>query len=167
MKKKVLSLLIGLMATMAANAQFSYDTPPFGKGKIYVGASMSGFDIGSFHKNFHIDLSAKGGYMVADNILALGELSYNYIEDGDGVISLGVGGRYYIEQNGIFLGAGLRLVDMTNDLDVQPNVSVGYAYFLNRTVTIEPELYFNLSTKDFDRSSYGLRIGIGIYLFND
>jgi hypothetical protein len=50
---------------------------------------------------------------------------------------------------------------------VQPNVSVGYAYFLNRTVTIEPELYFNLSTKDFDRSSYGLRIGIGIYLFND
>jgi hypothetical protein len=167
MKKLVLSLILGLMATVATHAQYTYDVPPFGQGKIYVGASMSGFDIGSSYKNFHIDLSAKGGYMLADNVLALGELSYNYVEHTDGVISLGLGARYYIQQNGIFLGAGFRLFDMTNDLDFQPNVSVGYAFFLNRTVTLEPELYFNLSTKDFDHSSYGLRIGLGIYLFKD
>ncbi len=168
MKKLFLTLILGLMAATAVNAQYStYDTPPFGQGKIYVGASMSGFDIGSANKNFHVDLAAKGGYMVMDNILALGELSYNYVEHTDGVISLGAGARYYIEQNGIFLGAGVRLANMTNDLDFQPNVSVGYAFFLNRTVTVEPELYFNLSTKDFDYSSYGLRIGVGIYLFNE
>ena len=56
---------------------------------------------------------------------------------------------------------------MTNDLDFQPNISLGYAFFLNRTVTVEPELYFNLSTKDIDNSSYGFRIGFGVYLFNE
>ena len=167
MKKKILTLLVGLMATAATHAQFTYDTPPFGQGKVYVGASMSGFDIGSINSNFHINLSAKGGYMVMDNLLALGELSYNYVEHTDGVISLGAGARYYIEQNGIFLGAGFKLYDMTNNLDFQPNISVGYSYFLNRTVTIEPELYFDFSTKDFDNSRYGLRIGIGIYLFKE
>lgn len=167
MKKLFLTLILGLTAAVASHAQFTYDTPPFGQGKIYVGASMSGFDIGSQMSNFHIDLSAKGGYMLTDNVLALGELSYNYLEDTDGVISLGAGARYYIEQNGIYLGAGIRLADITNDLDFQPNISVGYAYFLNRTVTVEPELYFNFSTSDFDNSSYGLRIGLGIYLFKD
>jgi hypothetical protein len=167
MKKFLLSMILGLTVATAANAQYTYDTPPFGQGKIYVGASMSGFDIGSSNKTFHVDLATKGGYMLMDNILALGELSYNYREHTDGVISLGAGARYYIEQNGIYLGAGVRLADMTNDLDVQPNASVGYAFFLNRTVTVEPELYFNLSTKDFDYSSYGFRIGVGIYLFNE
>ena len=128
---------------------------------------MSGFDLGSNSSNFHVDLNAKGGYMVADNLLALGQLSYNYVEDADGIISLGAGMRYYIEQNGIFLGAGIKLADMTNDFDFQPNVSVGYAYFLNRTVTIEPELYFDLSTKDVQNSNFGIRLGIGIYLFRN
>ena len=167
MKRFLLSMIIGLTAVTAANAQFTYDTPPFAKDKIFIGASLSGFDMGSANKDFHLDLNAKGGYMLMDNILAFGELSYNYLEHCDGVISLGVGARYYIEQNGIFLSAGARFADMTNDLDFQPNASVGYAFFLNRTVTVEPELYFNLSTKDFDYSSYGLRIGFGIYLFND
>ena len=125
MKKKILTMIVGLMATMAVNAQSTYDTPPFGQGKIYVGASMSSFDIGSVMSKFHVDL------------------------------------------NGIFLGAGAKLVDMTNDLDFQPNISLGYAFFLNRTVTVEPELYFNLSTKDIDNSSYGFRIGFGVYLFNE
>ncbi len=167
MKKILLTMILGLAAVTAANAQYTYDTPPFGQGKVFVGASMSGFDIGSANKTFHVDLSAKGGYMLMDNILAYGELGYNYYEHSDGVLNLGAGARYYIEQNGVFLGAGVRLANMTNDLDFQPNVSVGYAFFLNRTVTVEPELYFNLSTKDFDYSSYGLRIGVGIYLFDE
>ena len=167
MKKKIAMLLFGLMASIAGHAQYVQDTPPFGQGKIYVGASMSSFDIGSTMSKFHIDLSAKGVYMISDNILALGDVSYNYMKDADGIFSIGAGLRYYIEQNGIFLGAGAKLADMTNDLDFQPNLSLGYAFFLNRTVTIEPELYFNLSTKDIDNSSYGFRLGFGIYLFNE
>lgn len=167
MKKKIAVLLLGLMSVVAANAQYLQDTPPFGQGKLYFGTAMSSFDIGSTAKKFHVDLSAKGGYMVTDNILALGEVSYNYLKNTDGIFSLGAGLRYYIEQNGIFLGAGAKLADMTNDLDFQPNLSLGYAFFLSRTVTIEPELYFNLSTKDIDNSNYGFRIGFGIYLFDE
>lgn len=167
MKKKILTVLFGLMATLAASAQYNSSAPPFGEGKIYVGSSLSGFDIGMANSDFHIDLSAKAGYMLKDNILGYGELSYNYVEHTDGVLSIGAGARYYIEQNGLFLGAGARLADLTNDLDFQPNVQLGYAFFLSRTVTVEPELYFNLSTKDFDDSGFGLRVGIGIYLFKE
>lgn len=167
MKKKIVMLLFGLMSVVAANAQYTQDTPPFGQGKVYFGTAMSSFDIGSIASQFHVDLTAKGGYMLTDNILALGEASYNYLKDTDGIFSIGAGLRYYIEQNGLFLGAGAKLADMTNDLDFQPNLSLGYAFFLSRTVTIEPELYFNLSTKDIDNSNYGFRLGFGIYLFSE
>lgn len=167
MKKKIAMLLFGLMSVVAANAQYTQDTPPFGQGKTYFATSMSGFDIGSIASQFHVDLSLKGGYMISDNILTLCEASYNYLKDTDGVFSLGAGMRCYVEQNGMFLGAGLKLSDITNDLEFQPNLSMGYSFFLSRTVTIEPELYFNLSTKDFEDSSYGFRLGFGIYLFNE
>ena len=61
MKKKIAMLLLGLMSVVAANAQYSLDTPPFGQGKLYFGTAMSSFDIGSTAKKFHVDLSAKGG----------------------------------------------------------------------------------------------------------
>ena len=52
--------------------------------------------------------------------------------------------------------------------DLLPSVQVGYSFFINRTVTIEPELYYEQSFKNHkDYSQVGLRIGIGIYLFKD
>lgn len=167
MKKIFLSFLFGMIATTAIHAQFRTDTPPFGQDKVFIGASMTGLDMGSKMQDFDIDLAAKGGYMFADNFLALGELSYNYREHTEALLSIGAGVRYYIEQNGIFLGAGCRMANITHDVDFQPYVSAGYAFFLSRTVTLEPEVYFNFSTDNFDNSQYGLRIGIGIYLFND
>ena len=48
--------------------------------------------------------------------------------------------------------------------DFMPTIQLGYSFFLNRTVTIEPELYYNQSLKDHsDYSGFGLRIGFGIY----
>ena len=42
--------------------------------------------------------------------------------------------------------------------------SQGDAYFLNHYVTIEPELYFNISTKSFkDYTGVGLRVTMGVY----
>ena len=43
-------------------------------------------------------------------------------------------------------------------------VEVGYAFFLNRHVTIEPALYYKMSLHDFSgNSTVGLRIGFGYY----
>ena len=67
--------------------------------------------------------------------------------------------------SGIYLGAGANYKHSECYDDFLPNVNVGYAFFISRTVTIEPELYYNMSTKSFkDYSGFGLRIGFGIYL---
>ena len=49
-----------------------------------------------------------------------------------------------------------------------PGVEVGYAFFINRTVTIEPAIYYDQSFKKHsDYSTVGFRIGIGINLFQN
>ena len=46
-----------------------------------------------------------------------------------------------------------------------PGLEMGYAFFLNKTVTIEPAIYYDQSFKRHsDYSKIGLRIGLGIYL---
>ena len=74
--------------------------------------------------------------------------------------------RYYIEQNGIYLGLGANWSwkhDVYNDF--QPEVNVGYAFFLSRTVTIEPELYYRQSFVNHSKySAVGFRLGFSIYL---
>ena len=45
-----------------------------------------------------------------------------------------------------------------------PTAQIGYAFFLNRTVTIEPEIYYNQSLKcHSDYSGFGVRISFGIF----
>ena len=77
----------------------------------------------------------------------------------------GVGARYYIEQNGIFLGANTKFVHIKNYNDFMPGVEVGYAFFISGTVTIEPAIYYDQSFKDHSQySTIGLKVGIGVYL---
>ena len=46
-----------------------------------------------------------------------------------------------------------------------PGVEVGYAFFLSRTVTVEPSIYYDQSFKNHsDFSTIGFRIGVGVYL---
>ena len=158
--KKFALIAVALVMSLAANAQFE-------QGKGYLGASMSGLDLSSQGKKFHLGLNAKAGYLFMDNLMGLAELGYEHWEDASDQFVLGASGRYYIEQNGIFLGAGLKFKHAKDYNDLMPGVQVGYAFFLGRTVTLEPELYFDFSTKNFDYSCYGLRIGVGIYLFKD
>ena len=158
--KKIALFLVALVMSVAANAQFE-------QGKGYLGASLSGFDMSSQAKKFHLGLDAKLGYLFADNLMLLGEVSYDKTEECPYSLSVGGGGRYYIIQNGLYLGAGLKYKHAFEYNDVVPNLHLGYAFFLSRTVTLEPELYFDFSTKSSDYSAYGLRIGIGVYLFKD
>ena len=158
--KKIAFLVVALVMSVAANAQFE-------QGKGYLGASLSGFDLSSQAKKFHLKLDAKLGYMFADNLMALGEVGYEKTEDMPYTLSAGAGARYYIIQNGLYLGAGLKYSHREDFNDLVPNLHLGYAFFLSRTVTLEPELYFDFSTKSSDYSNYGLRIGVGVYLFKD
>ena len=169
MKKIILSLLCA-MSALASNAQ-GYtkpynDRPPFGEGKYYVATALSGLDL-NFNSNekCKLDVSAKAGYLFTDNWMVTGQLGYNYRKYAPNAFTAGAGLRYYIEQNGLYLGLGANYVHQNHDYDyLMPTIQLGYAFFLNRTVTIEPELYYNQSLKDHsDYSGFGLRIGFGIY----
>ena len=89
------------------------------------------------------------------------------MDDTPDAFTLGAGARYYIIQNGLYLGASLKFHRSDGVSDFRPGVQVGYAFFITRTVTIEPELYFDISTKKFENSAFGLGIGVGVYLFKD
>ena len=156
--KKIAFVLVALLMSVAANAQFE-------KGKGYLGASLSGIDLSSQAKQFHFGLDAKAGYLFQDNWMVLAQMGYDWHQKADNVFLAGAGLRYHIEQNGLYVGLGANYVHKWHDYDdLMPNINVGYTFFLNRTVTIEPEVYYNQSLKNHsDYSGFGLRIGFGIY----
>ncbi len=162
MKKKVIMLVMGLMTVMMCHAQFE-------EGKIYVGASLSGLDwnySGKEHTNFGVQ--AKVGYMCADNLMVYGLASYLHSgnDDVSDYASIGVGGRYYIIQNGLYLGAGAKIIHANHNYnDLMPELEIGYAFFISHSATIEPSIYYDQSFKNHsDYSKIGFRIGFAVYL---
>ena len=162
--KKFFFVLAMLTMTLAVSAQSS-DTP-FEKGKIYAAAGFSGLNLNyNPTTKWNFDINAVGGYFIEDNWMLLGEFIWGIRQKTDNAFQLGAGARYYIVQNGLYLGAGARYARQGSEYnDFVPNVNIGYAYFLNHYVTIEPELYFNISTKSFkDYTGVGLRVTMGVY----
>lgn len=162
--KKAFLLLFALLLTITASAQFE-------EGKTYIGTSLTGLNLnynGSNELSFGV--SAMGGKFVYDNTLLYGIAGFEHPgKDQDNALNLGVGGRYYITQNGIFLGANVKYVHANSSYnDFMPGVEVGYAFFINQHVTIEPSVYYQQSFKRHsDYSTIGLKIGLGIYLGKD
>ena len=168
MKKIIFSMLCAMCAltTTAQGLTKPYaDRPPFGEGKFYVATALSGLDLNyTTFQNWNLDLSAKVGYLFTDNWMVLAQAEYDYRKHGFNAFSAGAALRYHIEQNGLFLGLGADYVHKYHNYDdLLPTLSLGYSFFLNRTVTIEPEVYYKQSLKDQDYSGFGLRIGFGIY----
>ena len=165
MRKKVIAMIAALFMAVTANAQFE-------QGKVYLGGSLTGLNLKySGIDNLSLGLQAQAGYMFDDNLMLLGQVAYEH-NGGKGSknnVSFGVGGRYYIEQNGIYLGVNCKYIHGSHGFnDVMPGVEVGYAFFLSRTVTVEPAIYYDQSFKNHsDYSTIGLKIGLGVYLFND
>ena len=163
--KKLLVILAVVLMPLAASAQFE-------EGKVYSGASLTGLNLSySGAEKFNIGLQGQLGYFVADDVQLYVQGGWQHA--GDDLkfdqVELGGGGRYYIIQNGIFLGASGKYIHASSSYnDFMPGVEVGYAFFINRTVTIEPAIYYDQSFKKHsDYSTVGFRIGIGINLFQN
>ena len=93
--KKLLFLSIMLLSVLTASAQFE-------QGKWYAGASLSGLNLKySGSEELNMAFNAKGGYFVADDIMAVAELGYNHNKNVSDYFTIGAQGRYYIEQNGL------------------------------------------------------------------
>ena len=80
-------------------------------------------------------------------------------------IFVGAGLRYNITQNGLYLGAGAELAHHTKgSTDLYIPAEVGYTFFLNHYLTIEPAVYYKMSLSHFcDNSTAGVRVGLGYY----
>lgn len=161
--KKIVLVLAALLVSVASHAQFEAD-------KLYVGASLSSLDL-SYNglQNGRIGVQGKVGYLFDDNMMLLSHLAYDKMKDVPFTLSWGLGGRYYMEQNGLFFGVSATYRHGGGGYnDVLPGIQVGYSFFISRTVTIEPEIYYDQSFKNHsDYSTIGLRVGFGIYLFQD
>lgn len=160
--KKLTLLVCLLVVTMAAQAQFE-------KGKWIVNPSVTGSDLsyntGTDKASF--GLEAKGGAFLLDNVALLVHLGagWNQGELNKDVYTLGVGGRYYFSSIGVYLGADVNMDRWKwsggdDDTKLSLGLEAGYAFFLSRTVTIEPAAYWNVNS---DRSKFGLKIGFGLY----
>lgn len=158
MIKKILLGLFATASTLTAQAQFNAGTR-------YVSAGLSGLNL-SYGKNagFTLGVDANVGYFVADAFMVKAGVGYSHTRHTDD-FSANLGARYYIRQNGLFLGAGVGYTHLTKNVnDLQIPLEVGYCYYLNNYVSIEPSVYYNISLNDFsDGSKVGLRVGLGFY----
>lgn len=158
--KKFFAIIAFLATTLIANAQFE-------AGKVYVGASFSGADLSYNSSNkFKIDVNANGGYFLADNWMVNGTVGLNKAgSDANSLFTVGAGVRYLIQQNGLFAGIKCKCAFSSDYNDVMPGAELGYAFFINDKVTIEPSLYYNMSLKSYSKySTVGVQVGIGLYL---
>ncbi|MBQ2270111.1 MAG: hypothetical protein II338_07720 [Bacteroidaceae bacterium] len=156
--KKCLTLLLLFVATLSANAQFEQGTK-------FVGASLSGLNLSySGNEKFRFGLDAEAGYFVADCVMLKAYVGYEHTKAIDDV-RVGAQARYYFRQNGIYLGAGAEYNHFTpKNNDIMIPVEVGYAFYINHYLTIEPAVYYKMSLHDFGgNSTVGARIGIGYY----
>ena len=159
--KKIAVVAFGLMVSVGAHAQFE-------SGKQYCGASLTGLNLSyNGSEELSLGIQAKAGYFFEDDMMLLAQAEYKHsgLEGVKDYWALGAQGRYYIEQNGIYLGAGVKLIHTGSYNDVMPGVEVGYAFFVSKQVTIEPAVYYDQSFKNHsDYSTVGVKVGIGIYL---
>ena len=145
MKKLALFVCL-LVVTVAAQAQFE-------KGKWIINPSVTGLNLSynTESEKASFGLQAKGGAFLVDNVALLVSAGAQWKGGGTDTYMLGVGGRYYINKVGVYLGA---------DFNLQREDWDGGAFFLSRTVTIEPAAYWNINK---DRSEFGLKVGFGFY----
>ncbi len=142
----------------------------FEQGKKHLSANLSGLNL-SYNgtDNWNFDLQAFGGYMFEDNWMVTANAGFAHKDNSANALIFGAGLRYYVSANGLFVGAGANFTHRGYDdvkvNDLEPNVHIGYAFFVSKDITIEPSFYYNQSLKNHrDYSEVGFRIGIGIYL---
>ena len=159
MKKIFITLLLAVVS-LGASAQFEQGTK-------YVGANLEGTGFGmGYSKNtdFYIGLKANAGYFVADQWMLLGEFGWSH-KNGNSRVGLGAGARYYLVQNGLFFGGMLKYKHIPSNVNnVYLAPEVGYCFYLNDHISVEPAIYVDMCLNHFkDYTNVGLKIGFGYY----
>ncbi len=158
MKSLLLSLLL-LAGILPAAAQFE-------QGTRYVSTSLTSLSMNYSSKDgFRIGLNAMGGYFLYDDLLVHGTLAFDHYARSADRFTIGAGVRHYFSRNGVSLGAGVEYTHRSPNLnDLRIPVELGYTFYLNHYIAIEPAIVYKASLNDFsDGSEIGCRLGLGFY----
>ena len=158
MKKLVLVVLLTVAAT-SAFAQFE-------KGTKYVGASLTGLNLAiNDRQHLSFGLDAKAGYFIKDYWMVEGTFGWHTSKTHLDRCQIGAKLRYAQVENGLYYACGLKYLHERksfNDLQLTPEL--GYCYYLNHYISVEPAIYYDMSFTNFSKKSeVGLKVGIGIY----
>lgn len=160
MRKLLLGFCL-LCISLAAQAQFE-------QGKWIINPSVTGLSLSHNEQTgTEFGIAAKTGAFVADNVALMVTLGADWTKYAD-AYTAGAGARYYFDKIGLYVGADLLLGHLKPDgsgsvTNYSTTAEVGYAFFITKSVTLEPAAYYNLSFKDSDYSQYGIKLGFGIY----
>lgn len=160
MKKLILGLSL-LCVSIAAQAQFE-------QGKWVINPSVTGLNLShSSAEDTRFGLGAQAGAFIIDNAALMVSVGADWTDARDTYYT-GAGGRYYFDAIGVYVGAGLKMNHWKpkysgSVTDFATYAEGGYAFFITKTITIEPALYYDLSLKDSDYSKFGLKVGFALY----
>lgn len=160
MRKLIIGLCL-LCVTLVAHAQFE-------QGKWIVNPSITGLNLShSKITGTEFGLTGQVGAFLVDNVALMVSLAGEWT-DNYNICGAGVGGRYYFDTVGVYVGGGLEVARLKLDgFESETNfgalAEVGYAFFITKTITIEPAVYYNWNFDHSDLSKYGLKVGFGIY----
>ena len=157
--KKLLLAVLFTVATTSAFAQFT-------KGTKYVGASLTGLNLAiNDRQHLSFGLDAKAGYFIKNYWMVEGTFGWHTSRTHLDRCQIGAKLRYTQVENGLYYACGLKYVHERksfNDLQLTPEL--GYCYYLNHYISVEPALYYDMSFTNFsNKSEVGLKVGIGIY----
>lgn len=155
--KKILMAIVMVMLTLGAHAQFE-------KGTHYANASLTGLGIGFTKGEFSFGFSGEYGYYIEDSWMIGGAIGYNHVA-GHNSLVIKPNFRYSFQDNGLNLGCGLQFEHAGSKLNyIQLSPQVGYTFYLNDKISIEPAIYADFALNDFKNgTNAGLKIGIGLY----
>ena len=147
MKKFVLLVLL-TVATTSAFAQFE-------KGTKYVGASLTGLNMAiNDRQHFSFGLDAKAGYFIKNYWMVEGTFGWHTSRTHLDRCQIGAKLRYAQVENGLYYACGLKYIHERksfNDLQLTPEL--GYCYYLNHYISVEPAVYYDMSFTDFSKKS--------------
>jgi hypothetical protein len=161
--KSIIAIFAMVCFTQAASAQ------TVGSGAWMIGGS-AGFSStkvkGQDGSQTTILIDPTVGYFIANDLAVgaeLGFLSQSF--GGTTLTSTGLGPfvRYYVT-NPIFIQAHVSLDLSSNGQDPTYGAAVGYSWFLNNGVAIEPAVFFNTGN---NTTEIGLSIGVQAFLNHD
>ena len=159
--KRLLTLLV-LLATLS----FTKSHAQFDAGTGYLAAGLSNFNLNYTDKGgIRAGINIDGGYFLADCLMARASFGYKHKSKQNEHDTLAAGLLYNNNQNALTIGTADEFshhAPNINNLHIP--LELGYTFYLNHYVAIEPQVFYKVSVNDFTGGSeVGMRLGLGYY----